>query len=117
MKPRASQRFEPRSVARIGVGKIFFRGRPSSNRFRCDFCPGNCPGLTLGAVAEVSQQIGLLRLSLVGVAGFEPATPSSRTRCATKLQYAFAHQDNESTFYNSPLFNCFGIASFAEFYI
>jgi hypothetical protein len=25
--------------------------------------------------------------SLVGVAGFEPATPSSRTRCATRLRY------------------------------
>src|SRR6266566_4788621 len=24
---------------------------------------------------------------LVGVAGFEPATPSSRTRCATRLRY------------------------------
>ena len=26
-------------------------------------------------------------LSVVGVAGFEPATPSSRTRCATRLRY------------------------------
>src|SRR5215813_13625688 len=25
--------------------------------------------------------------NLVGVAGFEPATPSSRTRCATRLRY------------------------------
>ena len=25
--------------------------------------------------------------SMVGVAGFEPATPSSRTRCATRLRY------------------------------
>ena len=24
---------------------------------------------------------------LVGVAGFEPATPSSRTKCATRLRY------------------------------
>ena len=24
---------------------------------------------------------------MVGVAGFEPATPSSRTRCATRLRY------------------------------
>ena len=28
------------------------------------------------------------RLELVGTAGFEPATPSSRTRCATRLRYA-----------------------------
>src|SRR5215831_3076202 len=30
-----------------------------------------------------------IRLSrnLIGVAGFEPATPSSRTRCATRLRY------------------------------
>src|ERR1700716_837858 len=27
------------------------------------------------------------RERLVGVAGFEPATPSSRTRCATRLRY------------------------------
>src|SRR6476619_7284250 len=27
------------------------------------------------------------RENLVGVAGFEPATPSSRTRCATRLRY------------------------------
>jgi hypothetical protein len=25
---------------------------------------------------------------MVGAAGFEPATPSSRTRCATRLRYA-----------------------------
>ena len=30
---------------------------------------------------------GLLFGNLVGVAGFEPATPSSRTRCATRLRY------------------------------
>src|SRR6516165_7049257 len=29
----------------------------------------------------------LLKEFLVGVAGFEPATPSSRTRCATRLRY------------------------------
>lgn len=27
------------------------------------------------------------RRIVVGMAGFEPATPSSRTRCATKLRY------------------------------
>ena len=29
----------------------------------------------------------MLKEFLVGVAGFEPATPSSRTRCATRLRY------------------------------
>ena len=29
----------------------------------------------------------LILRSMVGVAGFEPATPSSRTRCATRLRY------------------------------
>jgi hypothetical protein len=34
-----------------------------------------------GRVSDWSWKI------LVGVAGFEPATPSSRTRCATRLRY------------------------------
>ena len=29
-----------------------------------------------------------LRKILVGARGFEPPTPSSRTRCATRLRYA-----------------------------
>lgn len=29
----------------------------------------------------------IMRDYLVGVAGFEPATPSSRTKCATKLRH------------------------------
>lgn len=28
------------------------------------------------------------RIKMVGAAGFEPATPWSRTKCATKLRYA-----------------------------
>src|SRR5262249_53509954 len=33
-------------------------------------------------------------ISLVGVAGFEPATPSSRTRCATRAATAKQGQEN-----------------------
>lgn len=33
------------------------------------------------------QRIDLSREILVGVAGFEPATPSSRTRCSTRLSH------------------------------
>jgi hypothetical protein len=37
---------------------------------------------------------------LVGVAGFEPATPSSRTRCATRLRYT--PPDQEAGIYTWP---------------
>src|SRR5437016_6703727 len=33
------------------------------------------------------EDSGMIGKMLVGVAGFEPATPSSRTRCATRLRY------------------------------
>ena len=37
---------------------------------------------------------------VVGVAGFEPATPSSRTKCATKLR----HTPINGRYYTDPLF-------------
>ena len=36
-------------------------------------------------------------LNLVGVRGFEPPTPSSRTKCATKLRYTPLSAGREST--------------------
>src|SRR5262245_66375591 len=44
------------------------------------FCPNNCPAKArpFQAVVRYAYVSGV---SLVGVAGFEPATPSSRTRC------------------------------------
>ena len=42
-------------------------------------------GRPCGAVPVVEHLCDLEEL--VGVAGFEPATPSSRTRCATRLRY------------------------------
>jgi hypothetical protein len=41
----------------------------------------------------VSQPLRSKRL--VGVAGFEPATPSSRTRCATRLRYTPAGEKRD----------------------
>jgi hypothetical protein len=41
---------------------------------------------------------------MVGVRGFEPPTPSSRTRCATRLRYTPTHPDTP----------CTGEASIAE---
>ena len=41
--------------------------------------------LNLSLSADVESTNPLKRL--VGVAGFEPATPSSRTRCATGLRH------------------------------
>src|SRR4051812_32534160 len=40
----------------------------------------------LGAALHASRKLAG-RGGVVGVAGFEPATPSSRTRCATRLRY------------------------------
>ena len=39
------------------------------------------------AVRRGKLNLLILRNNLVGVAGFEPATPSSRTKCATKLHH------------------------------
>ena len=47
-------------------------------------CGSDSYSATCGAICGGS---GLLFGNLVGVAGFEPATPSSRTRCATRLRY------------------------------
>src|SRR3954463_11881 len=44
----------------------------------------------VGPYVAVTEIVGVsvsLCRKLVGVAGFEPATPSSRTRCATRLRY------------------------------
>ncbi len=37
-------------------------------------------------IAQINQESGLLN-SAIGMTGFEPAAPSSRTKCATKLRY------------------------------
>jgi hypothetical protein len=41
----------------------------------------------LRGIGMLTKPLGGLVNLLVGVAGFEPATPSSRTRCATRLRY------------------------------
>src|SRR6516225_11250650 len=38
-------------------------------------------------VGKKMRLISALFVELVGVAGFEPATPSSRTRCSTRLSH------------------------------
>src|SRR5215469_2497220 len=45
-----------------------------------------CPDAT-DTVAQTVAEAEFVGRKLVGVAGFEPATPSSRTRCATRLRY------------------------------
>jgi hypothetical protein len=42
---------------------------------------------TLCSQSRCATRLRYTPLVLVGVAGFEPATPSSRTRCATRLRY------------------------------
>src|SRR5579862_5210789 len=50
------------------------------------FCPDNCPGCP-GPHRVRSASALFVWGFLVGVAGFEPATPSSRTRCSTRLSH------------------------------
>src|SRR5438876_11443290 len=49
-------------------------------------CRGNTRFLS-GNCRDARGQFPKALILLVGVAGFEPATPSSRTRCATRLRY------------------------------
>src|SRR6266478_183424 len=54
----------------------------SARAWRDVFCPDICPG----AVGPFMSRFDFARFCgvfLVGVAGFEPATPSSRTRCSS----------------------------------
>src|SRR5690606_29921722 len=44
-------------------------------------------GVAFHGVLPNQQMKPALAGGLVGVAGFEPATPSSRTMCATRLRY------------------------------
>ncbi len=81
--PSASQRSRPKSNARIGACAKFRCGLVSRMTCRCShlgFCPDNCPGDPPDVCAGGSQLAGFEGKDLVGVAGFEPATPSSRTR-------------------------------------
>jgi hypothetical protein len=57
------------------------------------FCKSNSTSPNFPSVAVVKQCEGkkLKRVKnlkiIIGMTGFEPATPSSRTKCATKLRY------------------------------
>jgi hypothetical protein len=51
------------------------------------FLPARSAGQEKSPEGLVFQDLGLSREILVGVAGFEPATPSSRTRCSTRLSH------------------------------
>jgi sterol desaturase/sphingolipid hydroxylase (fatty acid hydroxylase superfamily) len=50
------------------------------------FSPDNCPNRRRTVCWESENALNI-RKNLVGVAGFEPATPTSRTWCATRLRY------------------------------
>ena len=39
-------------------------------------------------MAKAHAQGGFAGISVIGAAGFEPATPCSQSRCATKLRHA-----------------------------
>src|SRR5262249_26293409 len=57
------------------------------SRFNTVFQSPYLSPLPLGRWVPRSNYSDLSTKTLVGVAGFEPATPSSRTRCATRLRY------------------------------
>ncbi len=46
------------------------------------------PAIIFSNVRMISAGVAAELQRLVGVAGFEPATPCSRSRCATGLRYA-----------------------------
>ena len=49
---------------------------------------GSARGRTRGPVGvNIFKDQSIIRLEMVGVRGFEPPTPSSRTMCATRLRY------------------------------
>lgn len=63
----------PGNLAQHGRGDPKPTGKPATKR--------------AGPAGLNSQRFDLSREILVGVAGFEPATPSSRTRCSTRLSH------------------------------
>ena len=66
--------------------KIYKIGDPDGNRTRVTALKGPCLNrLTTG---PLKLKILYLTSKMVGATGFEPATPWSQTRCATKLRYA-----------------------------
>src|SRR5580704_11876362 len=82
--PRRAIHFRPLTVGSMTIRNGAADGGES---LEYCFCPDNCPGEPLRASVPVGQDAELSAERLVGVAGFEPATPSSRTWCATRLRY------------------------------
>lgn len=65
------------------VGCVF--GDPDGNRTRVTALKGPCLNLlTTGPTKTIVSHLK----KMVGAEGFEPPTPWSQTRCATKLRYA-----------------------------
>ena len=63
----------------------------SQNRSRCAYCANACRALTNKVAypnAKKATQMGGLFCILVGLAGFEPTTPSPPVKCATRLRYS-----------------------------
>ncbi len=66
------------------------RRLPPSQRCPCFRMPQSRNGTESGAVKLAPKIViknQIVKRNLVGVRGFEPPTPSSRTRCATRLRY------------------------------
>src|SRR6266568_241067 len=80
LPPVGSIALEPSLDAGVGQNG----GHAGSERPMCCLFRAAPVGQPVGVTIAYFQKALIL---LVGVAGFEPATPSSRTRCATRLRY------------------------------
>src|SRR6266699_6688540 len=84
LSPVGSIALEPSLDAGAGQNGGACRERVLGERPMCCLFRAAPVGQPVGVTIAYFQKALIL---LVGVAGFEPATPSSRTRCATRLRY------------------------------
>ena len=85
METIANKRAGPTTLMAVVIDEEHQTARGCTNLLRLSilwrFCPNNCPAKAepFWSVVRCAYVSGVF---VVGVAGFEPATPSSRTRCA-----------------------------------
>ena len=72
-----------RTSLRTWVSRLLIRATIMS----CPWCGGDHESVANEAVREAVRVASGRLGNVVGVAGFEPATPSSRTRCSTRLSH------------------------------
>jgi hypothetical protein len=95
-RPRIMRRRQTASAGNAAGLPGLRHARACDTRRRCCRSCGRVPGASRGATAGIAPSNPTENVSdlmsgdeqvMVGVAGFEPATPTSRTWCATRLRY------------------------------